>query len=67
MKKHKYHDIALAAGGAHYPNVGGELLEKFGDLLVNSIVEKINNSGLLSHGIRDLLINDITSTFDNHQ
>jgi hypothetical protein len=29
-----YHDIALAAGGSHYPNVGGRLLEQFGQLVV---------------------------------
>jgi hypothetical protein len=29
-----YHDIALAAGGSHYPTVGGQLLEHFGRLVV---------------------------------
>jgi len=29
-----YHDIALAAGGSHYPTVGGRLLEQFGQLVV---------------------------------
>jgi hypothetical protein len=28
-----YHDIALAAGGSHYPTVGGQLLEHFGRLV----------------------------------
>jgi hypothetical protein len=26
-----YHDIALQVGGAHYPEVGGDLIQKFGD------------------------------------
>jgi hypothetical protein len=32
--KQPYHDIALAAGGSHYPTVGGRLLEQFGQLVV---------------------------------
>ena len=32
--KQPYHDIALAAGGSHYPTVGGQLLEQFGQLVV---------------------------------
>jgi hypothetical protein len=28
--KQPYHDIALATGGSHYPDVGGRLLEQFG-------------------------------------
>jgi hypothetical protein len=32
--KQPYHDIALAAGGSHYPDVGGRLLEQFGQLVV---------------------------------
>jgi hypothetical protein len=31
--KQPYHDIALAAGGSHYPTVGGRLLEQFGQLV----------------------------------
>lgn len=30
MKNPVFKEIALAVGGAHYPEVGGELLEKFG-------------------------------------
>ena len=29
-----YHDIALATGGSYYPDVGGRLLEQFGQLVV---------------------------------
>jgi hypothetical protein len=32
--KQPYHDIALAAGGSHYPDAGGRLLEQFGQLVV---------------------------------
>jgi hypothetical protein len=32
--KQPYHDIALAAGGSHYPDVGSRLLEQFGRLVV---------------------------------
>lgn len=34
MKNKKFHDIALQVGGSHYPDVGGELLEKFAELIV---------------------------------
>jgi hypothetical protein len=29
--KQPYFDIALQVGGSHYPEVGGDLLQKFGD------------------------------------
>jgi hypothetical protein len=32
--KQPYHDIALATGGSHYPDVGARLLEQFGQLVV---------------------------------
>lgn len=28
-----FHDMALRAGGSHYPDVGGRLLEHFGRLV----------------------------------
>lgn len=34
-----YHDIALQVGGAHYPEVGGELLQRFADELVRRCAE----------------------------
>jgi hypothetical protein len=36
--KQPYHDIALAAGGSHYPDVGGRLLEHFGRLVAERCV-----------------------------
>lgn len=41
MKK-VFHDIALQAGGSHYPEVGGELLEKFGELVVAKCIEALH-------------------------
>lgn len=39
MKKQKltpkFHEFALQTGGSHYPDVGGELLQKFGEMVVN--------------------------------
>ena len=46
MKKKLYHNLALQVGGSHYPDVGGELLEKFGDMLVNEIIKTIEENGL---------------------
>ena len=31
--KQPYHDIALAAGGSHYPGVGGQRLEQYGRIV----------------------------------
>ena len=31
--KQEYFDLALETGGSHYPNVGGQLLSTFGDLV----------------------------------
>ncbi len=31
--KQPYYDIALAAGGSHYPSVGGQRLEQFGRMV----------------------------------
>lgn len=69
MKK-LYHDIALQTGGSHYPNVGGELLEKFADNLVNTIIKEINEAPLqeivrttwdndFSTGIKEAIIKHI--------
>lgn len=42
--KQKIHDLALQAGGSHYPSVGGELLEKFADLLIAECIEVVKNT-----------------------
>ena len=36
--KPEYFDVALETGGSHYPGVGGELLSKFGDLVVKECI-----------------------------
>jgi hypothetical protein len=63
MKTHRYHDIALATGGSHYPMVGGHLLEKFGDLLLESIFRQIQDCDYLSGTAQESLIKDIRSQF----
>ena len=35
MKNPVFHKIALEVGGAHYPTVGGELLERYSYALLN--------------------------------
>ena len=34
MMHKRIHDLALQAGGSHYPTVGGKTLEKFAELIV---------------------------------
>ena len=42
--KEKIREIALQAGGAHYPEVGGELLQKFADLLLQEAITVVANT-----------------------
>lgn len=39
-----YREIALQAGGSHYPNVGGDLLEKFADLLIEEVIKTVEST-----------------------
>ncbi len=41
--KEKFKEIALQAGGSHYPDVGGDLLEKFGELVVQECIRVLEN------------------------
>lgn len=44
MNKEIFKEIALQAGGSHYPEVGGELLEKFSDMLIEKVIEAVENT-----------------------
>ena len=44
MNKEIYKEIALQAGGSHYPEVGGELLEKFADLLIERVIQTVEKT-----------------------
>ena len=37
----KFKNIALQVGGSHYPEVGGELLQKFGEMVVQECIDII--------------------------
>jgi hypothetical protein len=39
MKNEIFRRIALEAGGSHYPEVGGDLLEKYSELLIHECAE----------------------------
>jgi hypothetical protein len=41
--KQKFKEIALEVGGSHYPDVGGALLEKFGEMVVEECVKVLEN------------------------
>lgn len=46
--------IALEAGGSHYPVVGGELLQKFADLVVlrcAHVASQIDDTGAVKKAI----------------
>ena len=40
----KFHEIALMVGGSHYPEVGGQLLQRFGEEVVKECAELSVNS-----------------------
>lgn len=40
----KIKDIALQVGGSHYPDVGGELLEKFARKIIDECVVAVQNT-----------------------
>lgn len=42
--KQKVKDIALQVGGSHYPEVGGELLQKVVDLVVAECIDAVNTA-----------------------
>ena len=43
MKNKIFEQIALQAGGSFYPAVGGDLLEKFAELLVKECIQTLHN------------------------
>lgn len=36
-------ELALQAGGSHYPEVGGELLQKFAELLIRDCARQVKH------------------------
>jgi hypothetical protein len=44
--KQKIHDLALEAGGSHYPTVGGANLEKFAELLIEECIQVVKATPL---------------------
>jgi hypothetical protein len=36
-------ELALEAGGSHYPEVGGELLQKFAELLIKDCANQVRH------------------------
>ena len=44
--KQKIHDLALEAGGSHWPAVGGATLEKFAELLIEECIQVVKDTPL---------------------
>jgi hypothetical protein len=42
--KNKIKELALQAGGSTYPEVGGEILEKFADLLIKDLIQEVDDA-----------------------
>jgi len=42
MMHKRIHDLALQAGGSHYPDVGGKTLEKFAELIVAECANQVD-------------------------
>ena len=39
MKNPKFIELALEVGGSHYPEVGGQMLERFAEVLVRECAD----------------------------
>ena len=46
MNKEIFKELALQAGGSHYPEVGGKTLEKFAELLLEKVIEVVQQTPL---------------------
>ena len=44
MDKELFKEIALQAGGSHYPEVGGQTLNQFADLLLAEVIKTIEST-----------------------
>jgi hypothetical protein len=44
--KPRIREIALQAGGSTYPEVGGEILEKFADLLIKDFIQTVDDANM---------------------
>jgi hypothetical protein len=42
--KQKIYELALQAGGSHYPGVGGDTLQKFADLILEECIDAVNKT-----------------------
>lgn len=71
MKK-RIKEIALQVGGSHYPEVGGELLQKFADQLIAECIEVVKNtpthcaSTTFQMGIVKCTIDSSVEALQNH-
>ena len=56
MINERIKELALQAGGSHYPDVGGKTLEKFAELIVQeclNICEDMGDNGMDGHYCAD--------------
>ena len=44
VMKEKIKSLALEVGGSHYPDVGGALLQKFADRMIEECISAIKNT-----------------------
>ena len=70
--KQKIHDLALEAGGSHYPTVGGTTLEKFAELLIEECIQVVEATPMhcamttLHEGIVKCTITESVKTLKEH-
>lgn len=61
--KQPFHDIALKTGGSHYPMVGGDLLVKFGENVVEECVKILEQAAEYNPELYGVVL-DILEHFD---
>jgi hypothetical protein len=73
--KEKIKEIALQAGGSHYPEVGGDILELFADLLVKDVLREIEECNIrhgcvttydysVAEGTKERIVKHIKDSYD---
>lgn len=52
----KIKELALQAGGSHYPDVGGQLLEKFAELVIRECAQVADCRSSFKHNTGEKIL-----------
>ena len=75
--KEKLHELALQAGGSHYPNINPTQLEMFANLIIKECLQSVKDADCrdivyttfdsgITAGVKERCIKSINKTFDTN-